>query len=55
MGGLLITPLEKDFNKITKQNIIDIFDEVTISEGNFKKVKKKLKERSEILFTVNRI
>ncbi|MGE5431927.1 MAG: DUF4922 domain-containing protein [Syntrophomonadaceae bacterium] len=35
MGGVLITPLEKDFNKITKENIVDIFRQVTLSDETF--------------------
>ncbi len=35
MGGMLITPLEKDFNKITREDIKDIFSQVTISMENF--------------------
>jgi len=30
MGGVLITPLEKDFEKITAENIADILYEVMI-------------------------
>lgn len=39
MGGVFITPLEKDFLKITKGNIADIFAQVTISESKFEKLK----------------
>lgn len=35
MGGMLITPLEKDFNKITSEDIKDIFSQVTYSKKNF--------------------
>lgn len=35
MGGMLITPLEKDFNKITREDIQDIFSQVTYSKKNF--------------------
>lgn len=35
MGGVLITPLEKDFKKITKENIEDIFRQVTLSDESF--------------------
>ena len=38
MGGVLITPLEKDFNKITKEEIIDIFSQVTIEKTTFDKI-----------------
>ena len=42
MGGVLITPLEKDFNKITGENIIDLFREVTISKEYFEYMKSNL-------------
>lgn len=42
MGGVLITPLEKDFLKITKDNIIDIFAQVTASEERFGYLTKEL-------------
>jgi len=44
MGGTLITPLEKDFNKITKDQIADIFRQVTLSTEFFEYLKKSLKE-----------
>jgi len=28
LGGVLITPLEKDFSKITKEDIADIFSQI---------------------------
>ena len=45
MGGTLITPLEKDFNKITRDDISDIFAQVTLSAEEFGKLKKYLKSR----------
>ncbi len=36
MGGTLITPLEKDFEKITREDIRDIFSQVSFSALNFK-------------------
>ncbi len=36
MGGVCITPLEKDFNKITKDEIIDIYKQVTLDNLKFK-------------------
>ncbi len=44
MGGTLITPLEKDFNKITNDHIADIFRQVTLSTEFFEYLKKSLKE-----------
>ena len=35
MGGMLITPLEKDFNKITREEIKDIFSQISFSKRNF--------------------
>jgi ATP adenylyltransferase/5',5'''-P-1,P-4-tetraphosphate phosphorylase II len=35
MGGTLITPLEKDFQKLTKDDIIDIFKQVSYAEDKF--------------------
>jgi len=35
MGGALITPLEKDFQKITREDIEDIFSQITFSAENF--------------------
>ncbi len=44
MGGTLITPLEKDFNKLNKDQIVDIFRQVTLSTEFFEYLKKSLKE-----------
>ncbi len=38
MGGVCITPLEKDFEKITKEEIIDIYNQVSLNGEKFKKV-----------------
>lgn len=35
IGGVCITPLEKDFNKITKEDLIDIFNQVSLSKTKF--------------------
>ena len=35
LGGILITPLEKDFSKITEDDIKSIFEQVVIKESNF--------------------
>jgi len=35
MGGTLITPLEKDFHKISREDIEDIFSQVTFSQEHF--------------------
>jgi hypothetical protein len=38
MGGSLITPLEKDFLKISREDITDIFSQVSFSAANFEKL-----------------
>ena len=38
MGGAMITPLEKDFDKITKEDITDIFEQISVSKENFEKL-----------------
>ena len=38
MGGTLITPLEKDFQKITREDIMDIFSQVSFSAEHFSKM-----------------
>ncbi|RLD25752.1 MAG: DUF4922 domain-containing protein, partial [Bacteroidetes bacterium] len=35
MGGMLITPLVKDFEKITRRDIEDIFSQVSFSDAHF--------------------
>lgn len=47
LGGVCITPLEKDFNKITKDDIIDIFHEVFIGKEQFEYLKIKIKDSSK--------
>lgn len=44
-GGVCIFPREEDFNKITKELIIDIFEQVTVSDDEFKCLSDKLKNR----------
>ena len=38
MGGTLITPLEKDFAKISREDIMDIFSQVSFSAETFEKL-----------------
>jgi hypothetical protein len=45
VGGVCITPLEKDFEKITKEIIQEIFFEVFISKDYFSLIKRRLKEK----------
>ncbi len=48
MGGLLITPLEKDFNKISKRDIEDIFSQVSFSVSQFDDMTKYLNAKLQI-------
>ncbi|WP_321519727.1 DUF4922 domain-containing protein [uncultured Bacteroides sp.] len=43
MGGVFITPLEKDFEKISSQNICDILQEVSMDEVMLQKIVEHLK------------
>lgn len=43
MGGVFITPLEKDFEKITADDIRKILDEVCLSESELNEIAEKLK------------
>ena len=45
MGGVMITPLEKDFQKISRDDIVDIFSQIGLSEAHFEKLKGFLKEK----------
>jgi len=45
LGGVLIFPREEDFNRITKELIIDVFKQVTFSNDEFKYISDKLKVR----------
>jgi ATP adenylyltransferase/5',5'''-P-1,P-4-tetraphosphate phosphorylase II len=45
MGGVLIFPREEDFNKITRELIIDIFRQVTFSDEEFALLSDKLMNR----------
>ncbi|MFO8001930.1 MAG: DUF4922 domain-containing protein [Marinilabilia sp.] len=38
-GGVLITPREEDFNKLNRNLIADIFEQVTFSDGDWENVK----------------
>ncbi|MDR3118458.1 MAG: DUF4922 domain-containing protein [Mediterranea sp.] len=45
MGGVFITPLEKDFNKITAKDIHGILSEVCISSEKFHRLRQQIKKR----------
>lgn len=44
MGGVLITPLEKDFDKIDEEDVKDIFRQISISTEFYEFIKSKLTE-----------
>jgi len=45
LGGVCITPLEKDFNKIDKELLTEIFQEITLEKEKFEHLKSLLKEK----------
>jgi hypothetical protein len=45
MGGLMITPLEKDFLKISQADIRDIFAQIGLSAGQFEKLSSHLMKK----------
>ncbi|VAX20148.1 putative glycosyltransferase - possibly involved in cell wall localization and side chain formation of rhamnose-glucose polysaccharide [hydrothermal vent metagenome] len=45
-GGQLITPREEDFNNITKDDIVDIFSQTTLSDDLFNRICKKFSASS---------
>ena len=44
LGGTLITPLEKDFKKISKMDVVDMLNQVSVSSERFFELKVNLKE-----------
>jgi ATP adenylyltransferase/5',5'''-P-1,P-4-tetraphosphate phosphorylase II len=42
LGGVCTTPIEKDFEKITKEKIIEMFDEVSVSAATLHRLEKRL-------------
>ena len=47
LGGVFITPVEKDFVKITAKDIAQILSEVCLSEADFDRLKQRIKEQKE--------
>jgi hypothetical protein len=45
LGGVCTTPREQDFEKITKQNIVEMFNEVCVSAEKFAAIKANLTQR----------
>lgn len=48
MGGVFITPLEKDFAKISEKNLIEITDEVEIGDDLFCAIENAIKPQLEV-------
>lgn len=44
LGGIIITVREEDFNKITRNDIIDVYNQVTFAKEYFEYIKKKLND-----------
>ncbi|OGU61732.1 MAG: hypothetical protein A2V66_04445 [Ignavibacteria bacterium RBG_13_36_8] len=44
MGGLLILPREEDFNKITKENIVEVYRQVTSTREQIEFIKRRVLE-----------
>ncbi len=45
LGGVCITPMEKDFYKISKETLIEIFNEVSFSRKKFEVLLDKMKDK----------
>ena len=44
VGGVCTTPIEGDFRKITRENIVEMFEEVSLEAGQFEALKSNLRE-----------
>jgi len=42
LGGVCITPLEKDFGKMTKEKLTEILSEVSLNKTTFGAIKQKV-------------
>ena len=47
MAGLIITPREEDFNRLTAEQAVGILQEVALSEADFRKVVERLQNKPE--------
>lgn len=45
LGGVFITPVEKDFLKITAEDVAAILSEVCISAADFRRIRQRIKEQ----------
>lgn len=46
MGGVFITPVEKDFQKITAEDVAQILSEVCLSDEDFRRIRQEIKEKT---------
>jgi len=44
VGGVCTTPMEADFRKITREDIVEMFEEVSLGEAQFEALKRRLME-----------
>ncbi len=47
LGGICITPVEKDFNKLTKEKLTEIFREISLGKEQFDYIKSFLSQKLE--------
>jgi len=46
-GGLFITPRREDFDKITREDVVDILDQLCVSQDTFRKLTRQIKDDLE--------
>ena len=44
LGGVCITPLEKDFERMTKEKLTEILSEVSLNKNHFELIKQKVRQ-----------
>jgi hypothetical protein len=47
LGGVCITPLEKDFEKMTKEKLTEILSEVSLNKNSFELIKQKVQQAAQ--------
>jgi hypothetical protein len=45
LGGVFITPVEKDFLKITAEDVAQILSEVCVNASDFEGIRKRIQEQ----------
>ena len=45
LGGVFITPVEKDFRKITAEDVAQILSEVCLSPADFHRIRQRIREQ----------